>query len=99
MPMKRGIVSAGLAVLGMTLFLWGVSNVEQTAGDEGVRQLENALRQAAVACYAAEGIYPPDVDYLCRYYGVLVDEKRYTVIYENFADNLMPEILVLEGGT
>lgn len=99
MPMKKRILTAVLAVSGLVLFLRGVSNVERAAGEEGARQLEQALRQAAVACYAAEGIYPPDVDYLCRHYGVLVDDGQYTVIYENFADNLMPEILVLEGGT
>lgn len=91
--------SAGLAVAALILFLSAVSNVEQTAGEQGAEQLELALRQAAVACYAAEGIYPPDVDYLCRHYGVLVDEARYAVVYDNFADNLMPDILVLERGT
>ena len=96
--MRKKIISAALVVLGLSLFLRGVSLVGDSADQEESRQLERALRQAAVACYAAEGIYPPNVDYLCRHYGVLVDEQQYTVIYENFADNLMPEILVLEGG-
>ena len=99
MLMGKKMLSAGLAVLVLGLFAVGVSRVEDTADREGVRQLERALRQAAVACYAAEGIYPPNVDYLCRHYGVLVNEERYTVIYEIFADNLMPAILVLEDGT
>ena len=98
-PMKKRMLSALMAVLGLGLFLHGVSGVERGADREGLRQLERALRQAAVACYATEGIYPPDVDYLCRHYGVLVDEERYTVVYDSFADNLMPEILVLEVGT
>lgn len=97
--MRKRVISAVLAVLALCLFLHGVSRVEEGADREGLHQLEQALRQAAVACYAEEGIYPPNVEYLCSHYGVLVDEQRYTVIYENFADNLMPEILVLEGGT
>ena len=99
MPMKRKLISIGLAAVALSLFLGAVSHVEQSAGEEGARQLERALRQAAVACYASEGIYPPDVDYMSKHYGVLVDEERFAVFYDNFADNLMPEILVLERGT
>lgn len=97
--MKRKLTVPLLAAAVAALFWWAVSGVGQTAKQEGARQLEDALRQAAVACYAAEGIYPPNVDYLCRHYGVLVDTDRYTVVYDSFADNLMPDILVLEGGT
>ena len=54
---------------------------------------------SCVACYAAEGIYPPDLDYLKDHYGVQVDEERYTVFYSVFAENLMPDITVLENKT
>jgi hypothetical protein len=50
-----------------------------------------------VACYAAEGIYPPDLQYLKERYGIQVDEYRYTVYYNRFAQNLMPEVTVLEN--
>ena len=80
----------------LLLFLTGLSNLERDSSEEGRLQLENALRRAAVACYAAEGIYPPDVDYLKEHYGIQVDEERYAVFYEVFASNLMPDITVLE---
>ena len=60
-------------------------------------QLEEALRRATAACYAAEGVYPPDLQYLKDHYGIQVDETRYTVIYDSFASNLMPDITVLES--
>ncbi len=46
-------------------------------------------------CYAVEGRYPPDFDYLKKHYGILVDESRYVVHYRMFASNLMPDILVI----
>ena len=49
------------------------------------------------ACYAAEGIYPPNLEYLEEYYGLQIDETRYTVHYSAFAENLMPDITVLEN--
>lgn len=83
------------AVIGVWFFA-AVSGIRSGTAGEGRRQLERALRHSAVACYAAEGRYPPDVAYLQAYYGVQIDESRYTVFYEVFAENLMPEIMVVE---
>ena len=80
----------------LLLFLTGLSNLDRDRSEEGRKQLEEALRRGAVACYAAEGIYPPNVEYLEEHYGVQVDEERYAVFYEVFASNLMPDITVLE---
>jgi len=77
-------------------FLFALGNLKQGYAREGRQQLEDALRRAAVACYAAEGIYPPTLEYLVQHYGVQIDEERYTVFYEVYAENLMPEITVLE---
>lgn len=63
---------------------------------EGRQQLETALRRAAVACYATEGVYPPTLDYLTEHYGIQIDRSRFSVFYEIFAQNLMPDITVLE---
>ena len=80
----------------LVFFSAALNSIESGRGEESRRQLEEALRQGCVACYAAEGIYPPDVDYLKEHYGVQVDEERYNVFYTVFADNLMPDITVLE---
>lgn len=85
-----------LAVAVLLCFFAGVSNLTQGRADEDMRQLEEALRRAAVACYAAEGIYPPDLAYLQERYGVQIDSKRYAVSYVAIADNLMPDITILE---
>jgi len=86
-----------LFVLGTVLvFLTAIGNLEQGHNREGKAQLEAAIRRSAVACYAAEGIYPPTIAYLEEHYGIQVDKEKYTVIYEVFAENLMPEITVLE---
>ena len=85
-----------LAVAVLLVFLTSLSNLEQGRSEEDKRQLEDALRRASVACYAAEGIYPPDLDYLREHYGIQIDETRYMVVYDVFASNLMPDITVLE---
>ena len=96
MRMKKTLILMLAAGFVLGAFLMSVWNAEQTAGERGREQLENALRQASVACYAAEGVYPPNPGYLQEHYGLLLDEERYMVFYESFADNLMPIITVLE---
>ena len=84
-------------VLGILLFFFtAIRNLKTGNGEEGKEQLEQALLRSAVACYAAEGIYPPNVEYIKEHYGIQIDEDRYFVQYEVFAENLMPEITVLE---
>ena len=73
-----------------------LSGVSRDHASQDKLQLEQALTRAAVACYAAEGIYPPDVTYLEEYYGIQINDALYTVKYEVIASNLMPDITVLE---
>lgn len=76
-------------------FFTAVLSLGDGQSKEGREQLETALRRAAVACYANEGIYPPTLDYLTEHYGIQIDRSRYAVFYEIFAENLMPDITVL----
>ena len=96
----RRILSILLAPVGfLAAVLWLVTAVSDLASgqdEEALQQLEESLRRSAVACYAAEGVYPPDLDYLEEHYGVQIDEKRFVVYYDAFASNMMPDITVLE---
>lgn len=82
--------------LGLTLFAGAMDSLTVGRSLEDRRQLEQALRRGCVACYAAEGSYPTDLEYLKERYGIQVDEERYTVVYSPVAPNLMPDITVLE---
>ena len=56
---------------------------------------DQAVRRSWVSCYALEGTYPPDLDYLKERYGLQIDEDEYIVRYSAVAQNLMPDIYVL----
>lgn len=90
-------------VLGLVLFaavaVWmvrGVGEAARVSDQEGLRMAEQAVRQAAVSCYALEGAYPANYEDLKQRSGIAVDEEKYVVFYEIFADNIMPDITVLE---
>ena len=78
------------------LFFYGFQNVRNEVSRQSRIRLEEAVRRAAVACYAAEGAYAPSVAYLEEHYFLSVDESRYIVHYDVFADNILPDITVLE---
>ena len=84
-----------IAAAALALLMGALAHVDASQGEEGRRQLEESIRRAAVSCYASEGVYPATIEELEQDYGIQVDEARYVVFYEIFADNIMPEITVL----
>ena len=90
------------AVLGIVLFVgvavWmlsGVRAASEASEEEGLRQAELSVRQAAVSIYALEGAYPESYEALKLSSGIAIDEEKYAVMYEIFASNIMPEITVV----
>jgi len=54
------------------------------------------IQKAAVQCYALEGEYPPNVEYLRDNYGVILDTERYYYYYDTaFGSSIMPDIAVI----
>ncbi len=92
----KGLLLPAAAAAVLLFFAAAVNSLDSGRETEGLRQLEDALHRGCVACYAAEGTYPPTLEYLEERYGIQIDETRYTVYYEIFAENLMPNITVLE---
>ena len=92
----RALAFPVAAVCVLLAFLSAVRNLDGDRSDEIKQQLEQSVRRACAACYAAEGEYPPSLDHLKDYYGLQVDEERWMVSYVPVASNLMPDITVLE---
>lgn len=91
-----GVLFAGVVTAAAIFFSSSLHHLESGGSEAGRQQLEESLRRTSVACYAAEGRYPPNVGYMEEHYGLLMDRTRYDVFYEIFAENLMPDITVME---
>ena len=87
-------------VLLMVLLLGGVvylvTRVDTAQSGAQNQFVYDAVRIAALTCYAVEGAYPEDLDYLRENYGLAYDESRYMVSYDAFAVNQVPTIFVTE---
>lgn len=91
-----GIFMPLIVTVLLLCFLSAISNLTTGHSLEDQRRLEDILRESAVACYAVEGFYPPTLTYLEEHYGVQIDRRRFVVSYTPIAENLMPDITVLE---
>ena len=80
MKIKMLAVLLGL-VLVVGCFTVSVTRLDTSRHQEDKALLEDVLRRTAVACYASEGFYPPDVA---------------SVHYDRYASNLMPDITVTD---
>ncbi len=98
-PALAALLIPALAAAAVLLLLAAVSNLRSGNDAEGKKRLEETIRRDAVTCYATEGVYPPSVSYLEKHYGLQIDKSRYAVEYSIFADNLMPDITVLDLGS
>lgn len=93
---KRKIrIGTALAMIAMIAAYWAATVIGGgKVTEEARRHLENAVRQAAVTCYAVEGRYPADLETLMRDYSLRYDKESYIVWYDCFADNVIPDIEV-----
>lgn len=92
-----GLLGAGLFfILLLAAVLFGLANADEALDAHGQRLAEEAVRRAAVSCYALEGAYPESYEYLKEHYGLRINEEIYGVSYLVFASNLMPEISVVK---
>ena len=96
MAYKREIAIVLLMLLVLVGVWLLVSRVGTSSDNAQTQFVTDAVQNAALTCYAVEGAYPDDVEYLRAHYGLAYDQDRYMVRYSAFASNLLPEIYVTE---
>lgn len=90
------IIESCIAVLLIIVLTVSLIRMSGESSHEGREQLESIIVKSVMACYADEGVYPADLQYLENHYGLQINRDKYIVRYESFAENLMPDITVLE---
>ncbi len=84
-----------LFVVIFACFYFGVNQASDAQRAEALKNVRDNIVRAAVSCYAIEGFYPPDVDYLREHYNLYIDDKKYAVFYEIFSSNICPDVDVI----
>jgi len=72
----------------------GVKAYDRSSAERGRKIVGDSVLKAAMQCYALEGRYPSDVEYLRSHYGLSANEEKYTIHYEYIGDNILPDVTV-----
>lgn len=93
------IISAAIiiAIAGAVIFV-GICNYSAAYADNRAQEIKETIISSIAHCYALEGRYPPDLDYLVEHYGLQLDTAGYGYHYDMFATNVFPSVRVFAKG-
>lgn len=98
MKKKPGLIKGlVISVIVLAVFIGAIFFADKRLESERMENLKEAVKRSAVSCYAIEGFYPSTIDYLEKNYGLVIDRESYTVYYEAYGSNMLPDITVLKN--
>ena len=95
---KKDVASIAIFIVLILSFVLLINSITTKNNGRELQIVRDAVKNAALTCYAVEGMYPDDLTYLRDHYNLSYNEERYHVFYEPIASNLMPSIKVAERG-
>ena len=75
-------------------FFVAIVNVSDDVDENEIKALKTAIDKAITTCYAIEGVYPENIEYIEEHYGVVIDRDKYAVIYDILGTNIKPNVVV-----
>ena len=96
---KKDVAAVLIFVALIVGFIFLINNITSKSGSREKEIVTEAVKNAALTCYAVEGMYPDSLDYLRENYNLSYNEDKYVVDYETFASNVIPHIKVVERGS
>lgn len=96
MTMISTLIAIAVMAAMACLAYFSIDGFDKNTAGKSQSALEDAIKKAAVQCYAIEGSYPPDLQYLADHYGIILNEDTYIYHYQVIGSNIMPDIIVLK---
>ncbi len=78
--------------------VFALRSFSRSSYEKELQTVQSNLVRCAVSCYALEGAFPEDINYLSQNYGFSLDTDRYIYHYEYQGANLIPNIKVFGLG-
>lgn len=87
------VLAAVAVVVALALAAWPAA--AGALREQGAASVRDAVLRAAAQCCAVEGSYPHTLRHLEEHYGLSVNHDDYVVIYEAYASNVTPSVVVM----
>lgn len=91
------IITLPFVVVMILLLVGKIASYDDTNDALNKTQVAETVEKYVIQCYASEGSYPPNLEYLSDHYGLILDTDRYIYFYDIFASNIMPDIQILDN--
>ncbi|MBE5889804.1 MAG: hypothetical protein E7282_02420 [Lachnospiraceae bacterium] len=85
-----------LLVVVLIIFVYAANEVGNTQSRQEKEILTKALNRSITQCYALEGAYPANLNYLVEHYGLTVNFDHYFIDYRYIGSNLRPDVTIIE---
>lgn len=77
-------------------FIIATNHLSKNSENQEYTILERALTRSITQCYALEGMYPPNLQYLEDHYGLTYNEEHFYIDYQYIGSNLRPDVTIIE---
>lgn len=86
------ILTFVVSIAFLLLIAFGFIGFNKSLQQQQLTQVRQSVQAAIIHCYSLEGSYPPNLEYLSKNYGLIIDNKHYIYDYSIFASNIPPEV-------
>lgn len=93
--MRKIISILGIVLLLLIAAIYSVQYNKQKIREETIEQM---IHDKALDCYILEGAYPPNIEYLIKNYGLLINQNDFVIDYKLIGQNVPPVIKVVATG-
>lgn len=85
-----------LLVIVLLFFATFADSFSRSNLDYEKQLLQSALERNITQCYALEGAYPSNLDYLEEQYGLTYNKDHFFIDYQYIGSNLRPDVTIIE---
>ena len=85
-----------LLVMVLVAFSLFAGNMTDSNSAREKEILQKAIDRSITQCYALEGVYPDNLEYLEQEYGLTYNKEHFFVDYQYIGSNLRPDITIIE---
>lgn len=78
------------------LFILQIQNITHLTKQQQRINLEKAISRDIIQCYALEGYYPPDLNYIEEHYGLTYNKSDFFIDYQIEGENIKPAFTIIE---
>lgn len=93
---SRQLIVLLLFLVFFCAFVYGISNISSKTDENETETLHLAISRGITHCYATEGHYPENLEYLLTHYGITYDSEKYFVDYQVLGENIFPDVTIIE---